>query len=71
MKSLTTRTHHSPDAIRDALLALGLKEEPQPIDGQTFTFLADLDAAIYVCRHVRGFVPARFSIDRRTFTLSD
>jgi hypothetical protein len=71
MKSITTRPKRSPDAIRDALLALGLQEDPKPVDGQAFTHRADPEAAEAFCRSARRFVPTRFHIDRHTFTLSD
>lgn len=67
-----TRGRLSPDAIRDELTELGLREEIESIPGYGFTYRKEPHAAVAFWKGQHGDAePTRFYLHPRMYVLSD
>ena len=65
------RARLAPDALRTALINLGLTEEEKPIAGYSFTHWKEPHAAVAFWREQHDDEePTRFYVTQRTYILS-
>lgn len=63
-------TYVTRDEIRAALLAAGVQEEEQPIDGRAYTFTTDASQAQTLFTQREHTPPKRFYLDHHMFILA-
>ena len=66
-----SRARLAPEALRAALIELGLKEEPRAVAGYAFTHYKHPDHAMSFYKDTHGgTVARRFYVTQRTYILS-